>query len=234
MTITRVQSNAPYFTGLSTDIVANTFTGALSFIGTTLYTSDDSKWYIIKSDGTLGDYSLPVSVSVTSSGLTDTELRATPVPVSGSVKGTGFSIPVTLTVTNGAYSIADVVGGLITFAGASSAAGKRSVIHTITLAGVAALAYELWFFASDITTTALDNAAFTLVAADVAQCKGVIPIATTDYYAPQSSFNVATLRGVAFEYSCTATTLYAYLKATATTTPGTTTLTLTIKGEFID
>jgi hypothetical protein len=148
--------------------------------------------------------------------------------------GTGFSIPATLTVTNGAYSVADAVGGLITFANAASAAGKRSIIHTITLAGVAALAYELWFFASDITTPAADNAAFTLVAADVAQCKGVIPIAVTDYLAPQSAFNVATLRGVAFEFSCVATTLYAYLKAVATTTPGTTTLTLTIKGEFID
>jgi hypothetical protein len=137
-------------------------------------------------------------------------------------------------VTNGAYTIADVVGGLITFSGASSGAGKRSVIHTITLAGVAALAYELWFFASDITTPALDNAAFTLIAADAAACKGVIPIGVADYYAAQSAFNVATLRSVGFEFTCVATTLYAYMKAVATTTPGTTTLTLTIRGEFID
>jgi hypothetical protein len=182
----------------------------------------------------------------TGSGLTDTQLRATAVPVSGPLtdtqlrasaipmKGVGFSIPVTLTVTNGAYSIADAVGGLITFAGAASAAGKRSIIHTITLAGVAALDYELWFFASDIATPAADNAALTLVAADVAMCKGVIPIAAADYKAPQSAFNVATLRSVGFEFACTATTLYAYLKAVATTTPGTTTLALTIKGEFID
>jgi hypothetical protein len=171
-----------------------------------------------------------VEVTPLTDGLTDTQLRASPVPV----KGTGFSIPVTLTITNGAYSINDVVGGLITFANASSAAGKRSVIHTITLSGVAALAYELWFFASDIATPAADNAVFTLVAADVAMCKGVIPIATTDYLAPASAFNVVTLRSVGFEFTCTATTLYAYLKAIATTTPNTTTLTLTIKGEFID
>lgn len=149
-------------------------------------------------------------------------------------KGTGFSIPVTLTVTNGAYSIGDVVGGLITFANASSAAGKRSIIHSITLAGVAALAYELWFFASDITTPAADNAALALVAADIAQCKGVIPIPVTAYNAAQTAFNIATLTGCAFEFSCAATTLCAYLKTTVATPPGTTTLTLTINGEYID
>jgi hypothetical protein len=151
------------------------------------------------------------------------------------VKGTGFNIPVTLTVTNGAYTAADVVGGLITFAGASSGAGKRSVIHTIVLSGVAALAYELWFFPADMAAgTIADNGAFAPAAADIAGCKGVIPIAATDYCAAQSAFNVATLRSVGFEFTCVATTLYAYMKAVATTTPGTTTLTLTIKGEFID
>lgn len=157
-----------------------------------------------------------------------------PLPVSGAVKGAGFSISVPLTVTNGAYTIGDVVGGLITLVGAASAAGKRSVIHSLTLAGVAALAYELWFFASDIATPAADNAALALVAADVAMCKGVIPIATTDYNAAQTAFNVATLRNLGFVFTCTATTLYAYLKAVAVTSPGTTVLTLTIKGEFID
>jgi hypothetical protein len=137
-------------------------------------------------------------------------------------------------VTNGAYSIGDVVGGLITFANAASAAGKRSVIHTITLSGVAAIPYELWFFASDIATPAADNAAFALVAADAAMCKGWIPIVVTDYATAQTAFSVATLRSVGFEFTCTATTLYAYLKATTVTSPGTATLTLTIKGDFID
>ena len=150
------------------------------------------------------------------------------------MKGVSFTIPVTLTVTNGAYTIADAVGGLITFAGACSAAGKAAIINTVILSGVAAIAYELWLFAADIATPAADNAAFTLVAADAAQCKGVIPISTADYCAAQSAFNVATVRGVGLQYSCTATTLYGYLKATAVTSPGTDTLTLSIKGEFID
>jgi hypothetical protein len=149
-------------------------------------------------------------------------------------KGVGATITVTLTVTNGAYSIADVVGGLITFAGAASAAGKRAVINSLVLSGVVAIPYELWLFASDITTPAADNAVFALVAADAAQCKGVIPISSADYCAAQSAFNVATVRGVGKEYNTTATTLYGYLKATAVTSPGTTTLTLTLDVEFID
>lgn len=151
------------------------------------------------------------------------------------VKGAGFSIPVTLTVTNGAYTAKDVAGGLITFANAVSAAGKRAVIHTIVLAGVAALEYDLWFFETDIATPVVDNGVFTLTAADVAMCKGTIPIRAGDYVAPASAFNVATLRAVAFEYSViTGTSLRAYLVPLAVTSPGTTTLTLTIKGAFID
>jgi len=148
--------------------------------------------------------------------------------------GNGFDIPATLTVTNGAYTIGDVVGGLITFAGAVTAAGKRAIINTITLAGVVAIPYEVWFFASDITTPDADNAVFNLFAADIAQCKGVVPIAAADYNAAASAFNIATIRGVGLQYTCTATTLYAYMKATAVTSPGTTTLTLTIHGEYID
>jgi hypothetical protein len=145
----------------------------------------------------------------------------------------GFIIPITLTVTNGVYTIGDVVGGLITIPGAVSAAGKRGIIYNVVLAGVVANPYNLFFFASDIATPAADNAVGTMVAADIAMCKGVIPIVAADYIAPVSAFNVATVNKL-LSYSCTATTLYAYLVAVAVTSPGTTVLTLTLKGEWID
>jgi hypothetical protein len=151
-------------------------------------------------------------------------------------KGAGFSIPVTLTVTNGAYTIGDVVGGLITLAGIVSANGKHAVINTVDLAGVVAIAYELWFFTADIATPAADNAAFTLVAADEALWRGTVPIATADYCAAASAFNAACVRGVGLEVQAGAatTSLYAYLKATAVTSPGTTTLYLRVSGEMVD
>ena len=147
---------------------------------------------------------------------------------------TGFDVPVTLTVTSGAYTAGDAVGGLITIPNVVSDSGKRGVIHTIILAGVAALEYELYFLPADITTPAADNAALTLVAADVAGLKGCIKISTADYNSPTASFNVATKTGIAFEFSCVAKTLYAYMKAIATTTPGTTTLTARFLGQFLD
>jgi hypothetical protein len=152
------------------------------------------------------------------------------------VRGTGISVPVVLTVTNGAYSIGDVVGGLITLGGAVSGNGKRSIINSLKLGGVVAIAYELWFMNADITTPAADNAAFTLVVGDMVKQLGVVPISTGDYCAAASAFNQATLRGVGLEVQAGAatTSLYAYLKATAVTSPGTTRLDLIVDFEFID
>jgi len=147
-------------------------------------------------------------------------------------KGQGLNYKATLTVTNGAYTINDVVGGAISLTGLTI--GKRYVFHTIALGGVAALAYHLWFFETDIGTPALDNAASTMVAADIAKCLGVIPIAAADYDAGVSAFNVATLKSVGFEFVPTATSIVVYMLADATTTPGTTTLTLRLNGEQID
>ena len=146
------------------------------------------------------------------------------------------SIKVTLTVTNGAYSISDVVGGLITFGNAVRVSGGKSVINSVKLAGVSALAYELWLLNADIATPAEDNAAFTIVVADEPKVLGIIPIAATDYYAAQSAFNVANPRQVGLQVQAApgTTTIYAYLKATATTTPGTTTLYLTVDFEYLD
>ena len=151
-------------------------------------------------------------------------------------KGTGFSIPVTLTVTNGAYSVADVAGGLITLANLASANGKRSIIHTITLAGAAAIPYEMWFFKSDIATPAADNAVFTLAASDQARFLGAVPITTDLYTSAQNAFNFATVSHVGLEVQADAasTSIYAYLKTLVTTSPGTTSLNLVVSGEFLD
>ena len=149
-------------------------------------------------------------------------------------KGTGFSNTVTLTVTNGAYSVSDVTGGLITLSNVVSANGKRSIIKSITLAGVAAIPYELWFFTSDLVTPIADNGVFTLVVADTLKVVGVVPILAGNYYAPASAFNVASLKAVELEIQPTTTTIYAYLKTTAVTSPGTTTLYLTVTGQMVD
>ena len=185
---------------------------------------------VIGADLVSGVYYQRVKMLWGADGAVNDTSAAAPLPVTLG----GKSIAVTLTVTNGAYTVADVAGGLITFANATRANAGLSIINSVKLAGVVAIPYELWLFNADIATGAADNAAFTLVAADVVKCLGVIPIATADYCAAQSAFNVATVRGVGLEVLSAATTsLYAYLKCTATTSPGTTTLTLTLDVEYL-
>lgn len=154
---------------------------------------------------------------------------------SSSLSG-GFSIPTTLSVTNGAYSIGDVVGGFITLANAVSSNGKSSIINTITLGGVSAIPYELWILNANIATPIIDNDPFNIVAADEDKILGIVPISAIDYSSAQSSFNFATIRGVGLQVKAGASTtsIYAYLKATATTSPGTSTLYLKVSGEWID
>ena len=143
------------------------------------------------------------------------------------------SVKTTLTVTNGAYTIADVVGGLITLPYAVRENGGAAYVRSIKLGGVVAIAYNLWFLNANIATPAADNAAFTIVAADENKYLGHVPIAAADYVAAQSAFNVATVRNVNLMVQAAAATksIYAYLVATAVTRPGTTTRNRTVDFE---
>lgn len=150
--------------------------------------------------------------------------------------GGGNSVTATLTVTNGVYTIADVAGGLITFAGAVRTNGGKSIVNSIKLCGISAIAYELWFFNADIATPAADNAAFALAAADALKFLGAIPIAAGDYFAAQTAFNNATVAGCGLQVEAGAatTSIYAYLKCKEVTSPGTTTIYLTVDFEYLD
>ena len=171
-----------------------------------------------------------VAIDVGGAGTEDLVTGALPI------KGRAFTTTASLTVTSGAYSVGDVVGGLITITGASSANGKRSIINSVSLAGVVAIEYELWFFNSDIATPAADNAAFSLAAGDGLKFLGVVPITTSDYFSAQNSFNNASVRSVGLEFATggATTSVFAYLKTTVVTSPGTTILYLTVAGEHID
>ena len=146
-----------------------------------------------------------------------------------------FQVSQTLTVTNGVYSVADVVGGLLTFANVSRGPGRRSEINQVTLTCTVGIAYELWLFASDIATPAADNAVFALVQADISMCKGVIAIPSTSFLVAQTAFAMSVVYPtLPLIFSCVATTLYGYLKATATTTPATTVMVIGIAGYMLD
>ena len=152
--------------------------------------------------------------------------------------GGGESVTATITTTSatGTYAVADVVGGLLTFANAVRTNGGHSIVNSVKLCGVSAIPYELWFFNADIATPAADNAVFALAAADGLKFLGVVPIAAGDYNVAQTAFNNATIKGCGLQVKSTAatTTIYAYLKALAVTAPGTTTIYLTVDFEYVD
>lgn len=151
--------------------------------------------------------------------------------------GHGLSVQATLTVTNGAYTAQDAVGGLITFAGAVRANGKESILNSLLLAGLpSAIPFELWLFNADLATPVADNAAFAMVAADQVKLLGVVPITAADYFqAGAAGTYYASIRGIGAQIKAAAatTSIYAYLKHTTTTSPGVTTLYLTGQFEFV-
>jgi len=55
--------NVPNYTSLSSDIVNNAIGGA-SIIGATVFLTDTAEWKIVLPDLTLGDYVLPVAISL--------------------------------------------------------------------------------------------------------------------------------------------------------------------------
>ena len=150
-------------------------------------------------------------------------------------KRTSISVYVAIAVTNGAYSIGDAVGGLITFAGAMSAAGKRSMIRSLTLMGISAIEYDMVFLNADLASAHADNAPLGLAIADALKLQGVVPILSTDYTNPGEAFNIATVRNVGLLAQAGAiTSLYAYLVAREVTSPGTSTIYMIVDFEFLD
>ncbi len=136
----------------------------------------------------------------------------------GNVNPGGTTISATPTVTAGAYSAGDAVGGVMTFANAVRYNGRSAVLNSVTITdkSKAAAELELWLFSATITEAG-DNAPFTISDAELATCVGVVPIVAANYFAAADN-EVACVRSVGLEFKCAATTLYGQLKCLGTPT----------------
>lgn len=107
----------------------------------------------------------------------------------------------TPTITAGAYSAGDAVGGKLTFTGCTD----TGLIHNLTLIDLSEQAVELnlVLFNADFTATA-DNAAFDVTSGEEADIIGVINIATTDYE-DIGGLKVATVKGLSLPFELTET-----------------------------
>lgn len=152
-----------------------------------------------------------------------------------SVKQGAISFYKALTVTNGAYSIGDVVGGLITITNATRTNAGYSIVKSIKLFGVTAIAFELWLFNADLATpTQADNAVFTLAAGDGIKCLAMIPIVAGSSAGTSFSLSNTGLIDKIIKADTASKTIYGYMKATAATSPGTTAMGLWIDMLYLD
>lgn len=136
------------------------------------------------------------------------------VPVSSSSK----AVRVVPTITAGAYSANDVIGGVITFANAARVSGGSGVIQTLVLTCRAAVeaALTIVFFSATPSSAIADNGAFTwgTTDADLALFQGSVDILASDYKTLMTGKRSATLKNIGLEYDCAATSLFAYIIGT--------------------
>lgn len=145
------------------------------------------------------------------------------------------SVSQTPTITAGAYSAKDAVGGLLTFANAVRAAGGSAMLNSVILIDHADVKadLELWLFNADPTVVA-DNEPFDISDANLAMCVGVVPILAADYHSAADN-GVACVRSIGLQFKCAATSLYGQLKCTATPTyAATDDLTVVVATEYLD
>jgi len=136
----------------------------------------------------------------------------------GAIGGDTVTVTQTPTITAGAYSAKDAVGGLLTFASAARVSGGKITIQSVTVTDLAAQSATLVLVLFDQTFTATaDNAAFDPSDADLANCVGIIPIYSSDYQAFADN-GVATVRNIGLTVTLAVTSLFGQLMCTGTPT----------------
>lgn len=130
-----------------------------------------------------------------------------------------YEITVTPTITAGAYSAGDVVGGLLTLDLTTSDAVRgggllRRVVVTDDAAQSAV--FNLHLFATAPASIA-DNAAFAPAIADLQKRCAVVPIASADYATINGNVQ-AVVDDLTVDFYAPARVLYAYLVCTGTPT----------------
>jgi hypothetical protein len=129
------------------------------------------------------------SITVTSIGVADSAgLSIVQIPngvnIIGRVGSPGIRISVTPTVTAGAYTAGDAVGGLLTFANAGRLTGLGGVIKDVLIIDDAGqdVELELWLFNATFTAMA-DNAAWAPSEADLRKLVAIISTSSGAWFA---------------------------------------------------
>jgi len=135
-----------------------------------------------------------------------------------------YEITVTPTVTAGAYSAKDVVGGLLEFENAASVYRGSGIIRKVTIKNNANVADVLWLNLFNQTPAVIaDNGPYDPTDAEMLTCIGSIPIVAADYTLGTDNAVATKLVEFPFVLASGGTSLFAYLSTVATPTYAATT-----------
>lgn len=135
----------------------------------------------------------------------------------GQIGGHTQVVTVTPTIDTAIYSAGDLLGNLLTLAGAVRVAGGKGTIQSVVLVDKAKqdLPIDVIFFTTNLPgSTLTDNAAATIVSADLLNCIGVIKILASDYtdFANNSIATKAS-QGLPFSAAAGTTSIYVIMVA---------------------
>jgi hypothetical protein len=156
----------------------------------------------------IGSVSVTGSVTVTGP-LTDTQLRATAVPISGNLGGKIALIKDTTVVTAAAYSDGNAVGGKRTLANALTSVGT-GVLESIMLLDRANQkpAVEIYIFDADPTNATITDKAAFVFSTDDLKVIARISVSGSDWITHNSKAT-ACIKGLGVALKASGTSLYA-------------------------
>lgn len=137
----------------------------------------------------------------------------------GQVGGEGITISQTPTITAGAYSAGDTVGGLLTFANAARVAGLGGVIKNMLIIDDAqqSVELELWLFNQTFTPIA-DNAPWAPSVADLENLIAIITTESGDWFESSNQGVADVEASKRFDLIAAGTSLFGQLVTRATPT----------------
>ena len=139
----------------------------------------------------------------------------------GEVGSNTALVAITPTITAGAYSANEVVGGIQTLTGALRISAGTAILQSVTVRDLAAqnAVLQIFFFnANPATGTYTDNGAFDLDDTDSGLCIGKVIVNASDYTSLADN-SIATITGCGLPLKATTgTSLYAIIRTTGTPT----------------
>lgn len=153
----------------------------------------------------------------------------------GEVGTSSIGVSNTPTVTAGAYTALDIVGGVQALANTHRVSGEAVVLQSVVIRDKAVQdqAMTLFFFNANPTNgTYTDNTALTIHDTDLAMCIGAVRVLAADY-TPASANSVATVANIGLQLRSAATGMWVIAQCTGTAPTYAATADLTFVYEFM-